>query len=266
MSNDNIISELSASPPARVAPVSVTESASTPESPIQERPGRRTSAAAEAIISPLSSTFRSSSIAATSTSRGVSPMTIDSRRRRGSFNRLRKSSPSPRNKTSFNAQQIAAHSLQQAKEKLQRSGREGLSLQTKSHSESSSQIAQETQQTNAEDENDLDPDEDSTVEEVVEVISMSPAVATPVRSYRRSRSSITMQSSPPRVSSISSAMHRQSRSIPGSAPATYKPTGGEAHFYEMEKCKVEDKPYFGQHINSFDLVSNGIERAIEAMR
>lgn len=257
MSNDNTISELSASPPPRAAQSGVTQTGSIPASPIRQRYGRRASAA-EAIISPLSSTFRSTSI--TATSRGVSPMTTDSRSRRGSFSRLRKPSPAPRSGSTIAVQQQAAHQLQQAKEKLQRSGREGLSLQTTLHSESTPNVATATHPTRSE--NNSDPVEEPAIEEV-EVISMSPAVATPVQTYRRSRSSITPHSSPGRASSEARQARKSSTS---SNPATYKPTGGEAHFYEMEKCKVEDKPYFGQHLSNFDLVSNNIERAIEAMR
>lgn len=253
MPNGNIISELSASPPSRAAYVNAVGSA--PISEISFHGRHANPPTVENIISPLSATFRSSSVA--TTSRGVSPVTTDSRSRRGSYNNLQRQSPAPRNNNAYTSQEEAAQQLQQAKERLHRSGRDRLSLQTKMHPVSTPQVAQTSRPPNT-----LDPNKPSLAEGVVEVISMIPAIATPAQSYRGSRSSVITHSSHRRASSEGRQPRKSSAS---SIPATYKPTGAEGRFCQPEK-KIDEQPYFGQVVNSFDLVANNIEKAVDAMR
>lgn len=184
-------------------------------------------------------------------------MITDSRSRPGSFTRLRKQSPAPLKSNAFATQGDAAYQLQQAKEKLQRSGRQGLSLQTKLRSASLSQAIPSLKSPVALDHNTYPPEE-----ELVEVISMSPAVAIPFRRYSRARSLATNHSLP---QSASCEVRQPRKSSASSLPVNYKPTVGKGHFNEVEK-KAEDQPYFGQVVNSFDLVANNIEKAVEAMR
>lgn len=250
MSNGNTISELSASPPSRSAQVGATRLASKPDSPTRGRHRAGVSNPA-GLNSASSSTFHPPSTA--ETSGAVSPVTIDSRSRRGSFNKLRKQSPAPRKSNIFTTQQQAAQQSQHAKEMLRNFESEELALRAKLQSLPQTRSAPTTNPTPA------DPPK-----EEVEVISMSPVVSDSTQSYTRSQTNVTINS--PLSHPVSSDIRPARRPSTTPSPATYKPTGGEAHFYEVEKCKVEDKPYFGQVVNSFDLVANNIEKAVEAMR
>ncbi|TKA83288.1 hypothetical protein B0A55_00816, partial [Friedmanniomyces simplex] len=76
------------------------------------------------------------------------------------------------------------------------------------------------------------PEED----EEMEVISMSPAVRTPVMSFRKSRSSLALSA------------------LPGASSSQVNLSG-------MNLTSSARKPYFGQTVDSSDLVASGIENA-----
>ncbi|TKA45592.1 hypothetical protein B0A54_04131 [Friedmanniomyces endolithicus] len=80
------------------------------------------------------------------------------------------------------------------------------------------------------------PEED----EVMEVITMSPAVRTPVASSRKSRSSLALSA------------------LPGASSSQVNLSG-------MNLTRAAHKPYFGQAIDSSDLVASGIENAFDRL-
>lgn len=86
----------------------------------------------------------------------------------------------------------------------------------------------------------------------------------PIQSILQSRYHGASQPPQPQPEMSETQQARKASTI--SLPATYKPAGGEAHVYEVDERNVEEVPYFGQVVNSFDLVANNIEKAVEAMR
>ncbi|KAK1043382.1 hypothetical protein LTR33_015431, partial [Friedmanniomyces endolithicus] len=80
------------------------------------------------------------------------------------------------------------------------------------------------------------PEED----EEMEVISMSPAVRTPVANFRKSRSSLALSA------------------LPGASSSQVNLSG-------MNLTSSAHKPYFGQTVDSSDLVASGIENAFDRL-
>ncbi|KAK1063967.1 hypothetical protein LTR74_009034 [Friedmanniomyces endolithicus] len=80
------------------------------------------------------------------------------------------------------------------------------------------------------------PEED----EEMEVISMSPAVRTPVVNFRKSRSSLALSA------------------LPGASSSQVNLSG-------MNLTSSAHKPYFGQTVDSSDLVASGIENAFDRL-
>ncbi|KAK1068058.1 hypothetical protein LTR74_005958 [Friedmanniomyces endolithicus] len=80
------------------------------------------------------------------------------------------------------------------------------------------------------------PEED----EEMEVISMSPAVRTPVANFRKSRSSLALSA------------------LPGASSSQVNLSG-------MNLTSSANKPYFGQTVDSSDLVASGIENAFDRL-
>lgn len=103
-----------------------------------------------------------------------------------------------------------------------------------------------------------------------EIITLTPTQPAPVQSYRRSRQSAV-------APSIASSHHGKpslDAVRESSNPAVYRPTNGSGS-HDGRKFGRElggktaaggDGAYFGQSVNQFDLIANGIENAFVAMR
>lgn len=264
----SVTPELSTTPPTRAGPQSVNGSVS----PIREQSSTPNT---EISISPV----RRDSNANTN-SRGVSPVEV--RRALGPLDRIRNQSPAtrgahgngivngythpqprrPRSSHGIVNGHAHANSLPQqtpgAQQPLSQAQRfaKRLSLQTRPTPTPPPTVAAPVKQPNGDTE---------------EVISISPATAAPVQSYRRSRASLALPSQNGNSSQPLDALSVAE----GVNPAVYKPTNGAGHHDpnkfraeqpQTQKAQGVNEPAFGQSLSQFDLIANNIENAFDAMR